>query len=139
MQTLAITLITLASAIPLLLGLRHLYHTFHGPKLTPRDSELKARMQQVPLVITRQTTMWKAWLGFNATHSIGLILFGVIYGYLALAHSVILFHSAFLLALGLITLIAYAVFSRLYFFRIPLIGMVLATACFAFGIIASLT
>ncbi len=29
-------------------------------------------MQQVSPVITRQTTMWKAWVGFNASHSYGL-------------------------------------------------------------------
>ena len=28
--------------------------------------------------------MWRAWVGFNATHGFGLILFGALYGYLAI-------------------------------------------------------
>ena len=35
--------------------------------------------------------MWRAWVGFNATHSLGLILFGALYGYLATRHSAWLF------------------------------------------------
>jgi hypothetical protein len=35
--------------------------------------------------------MWKAWIGFNASHSFGLILFGTVYAYLALAHGSFLF------------------------------------------------
>ena len=35
---------------------------------------------------TKETTMWRCWVGFNASHSMGLILFGLAFGYLALAH-----------------------------------------------------
>jgi hypothetical protein len=47
-------------------------------------------------VISRETTMWKAWIGFNASHSLGAILFGLVYGYLALAHPAFLFPIPFL-------------------------------------------
>lgn len=53
-------LIAASAAIILLLGLIHLLHTFYGPKLLPRDRDLKARMEEVSPVITRETTMWKA-------------------------------------------------------------------------------
>lgn len=62
-------------------------------------------------------------MGFNATHSMGLILFGLIYGYLALAHSQLLFRSQFLLLVGLGMLVCLIVVCRLYFFRTPLIGV----------------
>ena len=48
-------------------------------------------MQEMSLVITRETTMWKAWVGFNAGDSYGAILFGAVYGYLSLTHSAFLF------------------------------------------------
>jgi hypothetical protein len=35
--------------------------------------------------------MWKAWIGFNASHAYGAIFFGLIYGYLALEHSLLFF------------------------------------------------
>jgi hypothetical protein len=69
-------------------------------------------MMIVSPVISRETTMWRVWVGFNATHSFGLILFGALYGYLAIRHSVFLFHSWFLLALGFALLLGYAVIAR---------------------------
>jgi hypothetical protein len=85
-------------------------------------------------VITRETTMWRAWIGFNATHSFGLILFGAVFGYLAVRHSAFLFHSWFLLALGLALLLSYAAVAKLYFFTAPFRGVVLATVLYLLGI-----
>lgn len=131
MPTLAPTLIAVSAAVILLLGLLHLLYTFHGPKLLPRDPELLARMREVSPVITRQTTMWKAWVGFNASHSFGAILFGVVYGYLSLVHAVFLFQSAFLLLLGLALLLGYLFLAKSYWFSIPLRGILLATVLYA--------
>lgn len=131
MSALAPWLVAASAAIPLAFGLMHLLFTFHGPKLTPRDDELQARMREVSPVVTRQTTMWKAWIGFNATHSVGLIHYGLFYGYLALLHGNFLFESYFLLALGLVLLIGYVVLARKYFFRTPLRGLFLATFLYA--------
>jgi hypothetical protein len=135
MNTIAHSLVTASSAIILLLGLMHLLYMFHGPKLLPRDRELQTRMQEVSPVITRQTTMWKAWVGFNASHSYGLILFGTVYGYLALAHSAVLFQSVFLLSLGLILLFGYVFLAKRYFFSIPLRGTLLATSLYVLALI----
>jgi hypothetical protein len=135
MNPIATSLVLASAAITALLGAIHLLYTFRGPKLLPRDPELQARMQQVSPVITRQTTMWKAWIGFNATHSIGPILFGAVYGYLALVHGGFLFASVFLQALGGIVLAGYVVIARLYFFRIPFIGMLLASACYGSALV----
>lgn len=82
-----------SAAVILLLGLVHLLYTFRGPMLHPRDPDLTARMMAVSPLITRETTMWRVWVGINATHSFGLILFGALYGYLAIRHSASLFHS----------------------------------------------
>src|ERR1700693_5486091 len=90
------TLMVLSASIILALGVLHLVYTFWGPKLTPRDPALQVSMSQVSPVITKETTMWRAWVGFNASHSMGAILFGLIYGFLAIAHSRLLFQSPFL-------------------------------------------
>jgi hypothetical protein len=128
-------LIAGSAAIILLLGLIHLLYTFYGPKLMPRDRDLKARMQEVPLVITRETTMWKAWIGFNASHSFGAILFGAVYGYLSLAHSAFLFQSIFLLSLGLLLLCGYAFLAKRYWFSVPFRGVLLATVFYVIALI----
>jgi hypothetical protein len=131
MTTLPSTLIAVSAAVILLLGLLHLLYTFYGPKLLPRDHELLARMREVSPVITRQTTMWKAWVGFNASHSFGAILFGVVYGYLSLVHAAFLFQSGFLLLLGLALLLGYVFLAKSYWFSIPLRGILLATVLYA--------
>ena len=129
--------IAASAAVILLLGLAHLLYTFRGPKLHPRDPDLTARMMAVSPVITRETTMWRAWVGFNATHSFGLIFFGVLYRYLAIRHSSSFFHSWFLLALGFTLLLGYAVIARLYFFTAPFRGVVLAAVLYLLGIVVN--
>jgi hypothetical protein len=54
-------------------------------------------------------------MGFNASHSMGLILFGLIYGYLALAHGQLLFRSPFLLVVGLAMLCGLVALCKVYF------------------------
>jgi hypothetical protein len=128
-------LMSLSALVVLTLGVLHLVYTFRGPKLTPRDPALQARMAEVPLVITRQTTMWRAWVGFNASHSMGAILFGLIYGFLGNAYPEILFESPFLLVVGLAMLGGLAVLAKLYWFRIPFAGVVISLACYVAGVI----
>ena len=128
---LSATLVACSAGILLVLGSIHLLYTFHGPKLTPRDAGLRAQMEIAHPVLTRQTTMWKAWVGFNASHSLGAMLFGLVYGYFALAQPGLLFTSGFLSALGLVFLLAYLVLARAYWFRIPLVGVALSLACYA--------
>jgi hypothetical protein len=131
--------IAASAAVIFALGALHLWYTFRGNKLHPRDPELRARLEQAPLVLTRQTTMWKAWIGFNASHSYGALLFGAIYGYLALVHSAFLFHSWFLLWLGLLTLVAYAFLGKHYWFSVPYRGILLATAFYAIALVLAAT
>lgn len=133
---LASLLVAASAAIVLLFGSMHLLFTFNGPKLHPRDPAVTAAMKATSPVITRETTVWRATLGFNATHSMGLMLCGLIYGYLALAQPMLLWQSAFLLTLGLVTLVAYLVLAKLYFFSIPFRGIAVATLLYAAGIVA---
>jgi hypothetical protein len=137
MNTIAPLLVAVSATIVLLLGLVHLLYTFYGPKLLPRDRELQTRMQEVSPVITRETTIWKTWIGFNASHSCALLLFGAVYGYLALAHSEFLFQSVFLLSVGLIFLLGYIILAKRYFFSRPLVGVLLATVFYVLGLIVS--
>jgi hypothetical protein len=132
-------LMVLSASIIFTLGVVHFVYTFWGPKLTPRDRALEVSMSQISPVITKETTMWRAWVGFNASHSIGLILFGLVFGYLAWAHSQLLFQSPFLLAVGLAVLVGFVVLCKLYFFRAPLIGISISLACFVASIALSRT
>jgi len=128
-------LVAASAAVIFVLGALHLLYTFRGTKLHPRDPDLRARLEQVPLVLTRQTTMWKAWIGFNASHSYGALLFGAVYGYLALVHSAFLFQSWYLLSLGLLLLVGYAFLGKRYWFRIPFRGILVATVLYVCALV----
>ncbi|HET7364265.1 MAG TPA: hypothetical protein VFJ70_11930 [Burkholderiales bacterium] len=127
-------LLVASAAIVLALGCIHLVYTFFGRRLTPRDPSLQSAMAEVPLVLTRQTTMWKAWVGFNASHSMGAILFGLVYGYLALAHGELLLHSWFLPLVGFAMLSGLLVLARLYWFRAPFRSLCVSLLCYAGGL-----
>jgi hypothetical protein len=134
-QTMTSSSILIASSAAVLgvLGCIHLLYTYHGNKLDPRDPAVRAAMERANPVITRQTTVWRATKGFNASHSLGIIAFALVYGYLALWRSDVLGGSLFLLALGMAVLLAYLALARRYFFSIPFRGVALACALYASG------
>ena len=78
--------------------------------------------------------MWKAWIGFNASHSLGAILFGAVYGYLSLAHSAFLFQSTYLLSLGLILLFIYLFLAKRYWFSVPFRGILVSTVLYVLAL-----
>lgn len=60
-------LITASATVAGFLGCIHLLYTFRGTKLHPRDPAVRNAMMTTSPVITRQTTVWRATQGFNAT------------------------------------------------------------------------
>lgn len=123
---LPIILISAGAVITLIAGALHLGGTFFGPDLRPQDPALEARMKEVPLVDSSQTTMWKAWLGFNAILSLGLILFGVLYGYLSTFHFQVLLQAPLVLWVGAVFLGSLVVIFQRYLYYLP--AVVFATA-----------
>jgi hypothetical protein len=130
MIPLASILLAASAGIILLLGTMHLWITFRGNKMYPRDAALEAQLRVVSPVISRETTMWKVWIGFNASHSFGGMLFGLVSGYLALVHGAFLFQSTFLLVVGLLLLSGLLYLGKVYWFRVPFRGIALATALY---------
>jgi hypothetical protein len=131
-------LIAGSAAVVLLLGLVHLAYLVLTPRFRPRDAELEARLKVVSPVITRQTTMWKVWVGFNASHSLGLILFGLVYGDLALWHTAFLIRTSFLGVVGALFLSSFLFLAARYWFSAPLRGIALALALYVAGFAVAL-
>lgn len=129
-------LVGLGALIILILGTIHLAYTFWGPKLSPRNPELRTFMGEVAPVISDQTNMWSAWIGFNASHSMGAMLFGLVFGYLALFEAEVLFGSLYLLTVGLLMLVGLLVLGKRYWFSVPFAGISLSLSCYVAGIVA---
>jgi hypothetical protein len=104
---------------------------------TPRDPALQISMSQIAPVLTKETTMWRCWVGFNVSHSMGLILFGLVFGFLALAHGKLLFQSPFLLVVGLAMLGGVVVLCKVYFFSAPLRAISISLAFYVASIALS--
>lgn len=130
-------LMVLSASIMCALGVLHLVYTFSGSKLRPRDHALQVRMREISPGISKDMTMWRAWIGFNISHSMAFILFGLVFGFLALAHSQLLFRSSFLLLVGLAMLGGLVVICKVYWFKAPLAGVSLALAFYVASIALS--
>lgn len=128
-------LVVIASSLVCIIGILHLAFTWWGKNLHPRNKDLILQMKQSHIHITNETTVWKAWIGFNSTHSIAAILFGLIYGYLALVHPNLFFESIYLKLLGFVTLTAFLMLSYQYFFSTPTVVVGVALVCFTIGIL----
>jgi hypothetical protein len=139
MPALSGILIAASGAIMFALGAMHLVFTYSGSKLHPRDAAVIDAMKAGGMRISRETTVWRAATGFHGSHSLGAMLFGLVYGYLALEGTGFLFSSAYLLSLGMLTLCAYLVLAKLYWFKIPFRGILLATVLYAAALLAKLS
>src|SRR5260370_42150026 len=74
-------LLDLGGGIFVLLGLLHALYTFldigRPRRLVPQDPSVARAMAESQLRLARGgTTMWRAWVGFNFRHSLGVALFG---------------------------------------------------------------
>jgi hypothetical protein len=139
MPSLSAALIAASALVLLAMGSAHLWLTLRGSSFHPRDASLRAAMEQVSPKLTRRTSMWKAWVGFNASHSFGAMLFGLVYGYLALVNPSVLFGSWFLQGVGLALLAGYCALAVAYWFKTPLRGVLLSTALYGAALIVHWT
>ena len=115
------------------LGTLHLLYTFFSNRFQPRNPQVETEMRNTTPRLTKSTTMWHAWIGFNASHSLGAIYFGIMNFVLVLGFFEVYRSSILLQLINLLTLTFYLFLARKYWFRIPFIGILIATICFAFA------
>jgi hypothetical protein len=116
-----------------LMGLLHAIYTLldirRPRRLVPDDPAIAAAMARSNVRLSRGgTTMWRAWVGFNLSHSLGAVIFGalcVVLGALVGTLPVPGWVIGLAPAIGLI----YLTLGVLYWFRIPVVGIAVATGC----------
>ncbi len=124
------TLVIVGASIYGALGALHLIYTLFTNRFDPRAPETGAAMRATHPVLTRRTTLWDAWVGFNASHSLGALLFAAIYLVLAAGHMPVLREAPALLWLAAGVSASYLAIGVRWWFRTPIVGIALATACF---------
>jgi len=113
-----------------ILGAIHLAYTFYSNKFNAFDPAVTKAMKRTSPVLTRETTIWNAWIGFNASHSLGAILVAAFYIPLALSNMELIQESAWFSFLPVIIGLSYLVLAKRYWFKIPFIGILISTVCF---------
>ena len=120
----------IGSLIILVLGTIHLFYTFFTNKFSPRNKKLEEEMKSAMPYLTRQTTMWKGWIGFNASHSSGAMFIGIINFYLAVKYFTLFQSDNFFFLINILTIGFYVWLAKKYWFKIPLIGISISLTCF---------
>ena len=126
-------LIIVGASIFGLLGAIHLFYTFFSNKFEAHDPSVTQAMKGTSPILTKETTVWQAWIGFNASHSFGALLFACIYIPLASWHFSVIQQSTWFTYLPVIVGLAYLVLAKIYWFKIPFIGVLLSTIWFVGG------
>jgi len=120
----------LGSMIFVVFGSIHLYYTFFSNKFSSRNEKVLGEMKSSFPILTKETTIWKAWIGFNASHSSGAIFIGVVNFYLVSRYFNDLQYDHFFFLFNILTVAFYAWLARKYWFKIPFIGIVTTLFCF---------
>ena len=126
----------LAGALPfLVLGLAHALATPLGVEeakgLSPRDLAVRKAMQQDSVMLTRRTNVWLAWVGFNLSHSLGAVLFGVVVVLVGRSQATFDTEASVFLPFAAVVASAYLILGIRFWFKTPIIGIILSGACFA--------
>jgi len=128
----------IAGSLPfIILGTIHLLYTFFTNKFSSRNKILEEEMKISFPVLTKEVTMWNAWVGFNGSHSSGVIYIGFINLFTAIGFSSILHNPLFLL-LNMVTVLFYLWLAKKYWFKTPFRGVLISAVCFTSAIIVIL-
>lgn len=126
------TLLILGGVVFGVLGGLHAFYTLldlrNPRRLVPVDPSVAQAMAHSTLRISRGgTDMWQAWVGFNFSHSLGLLLFAALA--IGAGARIETLPGGIMSALILIGCV-YLVLALLYWFRTPAVGVAIGTGCF---------
>lgn len=125
----------LLGAVPfMVLGAMHAWHTptrlDEKKGLSPRDEGVARAMATTTPRLTARTDLWRAWVGFNYSHSLGAVLFGAFVLLIGRSAESFALEATFAVPLALAISLVYLVLALKYWFRTPAIGVGLSVGCF---------
>ncbi len=135
-------LVILGASIIGLLGIAHGWYTLKsspaGGPMAPTSAEVREAMTKIGglgLAPDLRTTLWRAWAGFNFSHSLGALAIALYIGIPAALNFPQALSQTWWLVLALVLPWLYLVLSVRYWFRSPTIGIGLAAALITLGIV----
>lgn len=128
----------IGSILITILGITHLYYTFFTNAFSSRNEKMIEEMKSSSPILTQEITVWKAWIGFNGSHSSGVIFIGIINFYLALRYFSVLQSDHFFFVFNILTIGFYVWLAEKYWFNIPFVGLSITLVCFLISYILTM-
>ena len=128
----------IGSLIILTLGSIHLYFTFFTNKFSSKNKKALDEMNNSHPILTKETTIWKAWIGFNASHSSGAMFIGAINLYLTAKYFHLFETAHFFFIFNIITIGFYLWLAKKYWFKIPFTGILITLICYVASYVLTL-
>lgn len=97
---------------------------------TPTDDAVREAMQGARVAFNPRINLWKAWLGFNLSHSLGVALFGAVSLTMGLFHFELFAENPVVQVAVVSTAGAYLALSLAFWFSGPALGSALSLLCF---------
>ena len=134
----------IAGTIPLLVAggshaLMTVFDTFRPTYFTPQEASLRPGLEATSIELRRLTpggdptrpSMWRAWLGFNISHGLGIFAFGLLALFVALAEPGLLTRADSIPFLAVAVTATYFVVGLRFWFWLPSLIAGTSTICFA--------
>ena len=120
-----------------MMGLIHAIYTIcdiYRPKhFVPLDPTVMDHMASTGVRFARgRTTMWEAWLGFNISHGLGLVIFGLVCVGAGVFGRTVAMPRAILL-ISVVVGVIYLLLAVRFWFRLPAVGFAIGTGFLFMG------
>ena len=131
-------LVIIGAGIFVLLGVIHTAFTlqdFDSPRyFAPGDAELLAAMRQSAVGLNPKINLWEAWLGFNFSHSLGLLMFGGAFLYTGIFYPSVFSESKVLQVCSILIPAIYVILSLRFWFVNPAVFAGISMSCFVLAV-----
>jgi len=118
----------------LLMGTVHVVLTPQRPGerkgLSPVEPAVEDSMARARTHLSDRMDMWRAWVGFNLSHSLGVSLLGLTVLLVGRTSASFALNAAVFLPLAVMVSFAYLGLAVVYWYRAPVVGVGLAVALF---------
>lgn len=134
----------IAGTIPLLVAggshaLMTVFDTVRPTFFAPQEASLRPGLEATGIELRRlapggdpgRPSMWRAWLGFNISHGLGVFAFGLLALFVALAEPSLLMRAASIPFLAVAVTATYFVVALRFWFWLPSLIAGTSTVCFA--------
>ena len=110
-----------------------LYDAVNPTFFTSVQRSAAVAMERAKLAFAPSVQMFRAWIGFNVSHGVGLLVFGLFVLLLAALDFGAFRDTAVLMPLSIGVGLTYMALAIRFWFWVPLVATAFGTACFAVG------